>query len=261
MPAEPGIPAATYISAAIVPNSIDHFVVLMTASELRPVVAASIALARVIENIPQQANEPQIMQLKLNWWLEEIEMTERDKPRHPLSMELADRLTDRTWLDPLHALVSGVLIDASRPVFQSLPDLLPFCHHASERQALIAAVLPQCDELALTHARHQGVGICLTETIRDWRSNVGRLPENGFDGESISATAAQLATIADQHFAAAGPMPAEQHRRQRSVLLQARLYQRLLNRLRDNEFDAHKAAMRPLPLLWHAWCEARNLSK
>lgn len=261
MQAEPGIPAATYISAAIPPDSINHFVVLMTPVDLRSTVAACIALAAVIENIPRQANEPGIAQLKLNWWLEEIEMIARDKPRHPLSIELADRLSDKTWLDPLHELTSGVFADATRPVFQSLSDLLPFCHGAAERQALIAAVSPRCDEAALAQARHHGVGICLTETIRDWRSGTGRLPEDGFDGQGVSATAAQVAEIAEQHFAAVEPMPVDQRRAQRSVLLQARLYRRFLNRLCDHDYDAGKATMRPFALLWHAWREARNLSK
>jgi phytoene synthase len=261
MSAEPGIPAATYISAAIAPDSIDHFVVLMTSSELRPVAAPAIAMACVIENIPRQAHEPQIAQLKLHWWLEEIEMIAGDKPRHPLSIELTDRLKTRSWLEPLHALVSGVLRDAGRPVFRSLHELLPFCHQAAERQALIAAVLPECDAQALSRARRLGVGVCLTETIHDWRSRVGRLPEAGLDGQGAAATATQLADIADQHFDVCEPMPVGQRRAQRSVLLQARLYHRLLNRLRASDYDADRAAMRPITLMWHAWNEARNLNK
>lgn len=259
MPAEPARPAATYISAAIENDSIDHFVVLMSPAEHRPKVETSIALTRVIENIPQRGNEPQIRQLKLNWWLEEIEMVAQGKPRHPLSIELSQSVDHQDWLQPLHGFVSHTLTDHARPMLVTLAGFLTYTHHAAERQVLIASVLPQCDELALAHARNNGVGICISESLSNQTGS--RIPENGFEDQPAGTTVDKLATIAQEHFNASEPLPTSQRRAQMPVLLRARLHQQLLHRLQRNDFDPRRAATRPLLLLWQAWREARNLLK
>ncbi|MDH3647863.1 MAG: squalene/phytoene synthase family protein [Gammaproteobacteria bacterium] len=259
MPAESAIPAASYVSAAIPPNSIDHFVLMMTAHDQRPVVAASLTLGKVIGNITAQVGEPEIQQLKLNWWLEEIQMIEGDRPRHPLTVDLSNTVTHKQWLAPLHALVIGTLGDVGQPPLRTLADCLNFCHNTAERQALVATVLPQCDELALTNARAMGVGISLTEAIRDLPNPDSRIPVKGLSTETGFAGAAELAEIAKKHFGAVESGPREQIHAQLSVYLQSRLYERLLARLQTHDYNPDKTSMHAIASLWQAWREARRL--
>ena len=253
MPAESPIPAASFISAAIAPNSIDHFVLMMTSRRLRPLVATSMTLGKVIGNVVAQGQESEIQKLKLNWWLEEIQMTSNGEPRHPLSIELSNALEHKRWLNPLRTLVLGTLDDVGQAPFESLVACLAFCHHTAERQALVASVLPECEEVALGNARKMGVGICLTEVIFD-QPDTRRC-------SSDSIATEDLAAIARDHFADVETVPAEQRHAQLSVYLQSRLYQRLLERLQIHGYHRERATKAPFALLWQAWREARRLMR
>jgi len=256
MPAEVS-PATTYISAAIPPGCIDHYVLLMTPADLRGMTQFVLALGRVVSNISQQNTEAPIRQLKLNWFLEEVEMVSKNQPRHPLTIELASAVPHCDWLEPLQTLIRGALIDTTMPTIDRLELLLPFCHRAAQRQALMASVLPGCDEPALDRARQLGVGICLTEVIRDLNNKGSRVTKSAFADDTTAET---LARLARQHFESGANSRVESRRAQGSVLLQARLYRRFLLRLENYDFDSQRAAMRPPSLLWHAWREARKLA-
>lgn len=258
MPAESRAPVTSYIAAAVPPGSIDHVALLMTADALRPAAAAAIALGRLIATIPVQGKESEIRQIKLAWWLEEIERTGGGEPRHPLTADLAGRIAHRDWLTPLRLLVEAAMQHTTQPPVATLQQLLPYCHQAAERQSLIASVLPECDELALHNARKIGVGVCLTETIRDAGGRDARVAPDGFaDGTS----AVQLARLAQDHFDDIEPAPATQRQAQRSIYLQRHLYRHQLDRLRAKDYDAARSKLHPVFLLWHAWRGARKLAR
>ncbi|MBT8137916.1 MAG: squalene/phytoene synthase family protein [Gammaproteobacteria bacterium] len=242
MPAEPATPAATYISAAIPPGSIDYYVALMTPARLRELTRTGIALAKVIRNVAMQPGEPQIRQLKLHWFAQEVEMVIAGTPRHPLTAELLRLCPHERWPESMRELVQAMMTEAAQPPATALQELLPAAHRAATQQALLAAVMPTSGKTSIDAAGSLGTGIALARFVRDH----GAGPPDVRD----------LPRLAHEHFSAADlslrheAMP---------VYLQGALYRRQLRRLEAAGYNADKAALSPLALLWHSWREARKL--
>lgn len=243
-------PVDDYVAAAVVPGQVDYYALLFAAGDQRERLSQGIALGKVILNIPRQQTESQIRQLKLHWWLEEIQRCEKGEPRHPLTRELSPATATTEWLRPLQRLVRGALDDVEQQPLTSLQLLLPYAHHVGERQALLATLHPSHNDDDLASARAAGVGIALTDLLA---GDDPRLDPTIFDVTGAELTRAQVAEVAMTHFDAMAGEPA-----QPIIAMQASLHQQKLQRLAANHF-ADDGSVHPLRLLWQAWRQGRKL--
>ncbi len=241
-------PLDAYVAAAAAPGTIDYFVLLFSDAAHRAALSAGLALGKVIMNIARQDTEADIRYLKLQWWREEAGRTRNRQARHPLTAALADQSARPDWVSALQRLIDGAHNDVGVASFDSLARLLPHCHYAAERQALLVSLFDDCDDTALASARAAGVGICLSEMLCNGDN---RLPGDGFD-DGTQDTTAQLTAIAEDHFAAMRPGTGPG---QVTVGLQAGLYRQALHRVRDG------STMHPFGTLWRAWRQARKLRR
>lgn len=250
-------PVASYIEAAAPPGSIDYYVLLFADPQLRGALASALALGKVILNITAQAAEPDILRLKLAWWHDEIAATRRAAARHPLTADLSVRAPTLTWLAAAERLVGSVAATIASGPPDTLAAVLRRAHGMAERQALLSALGEHEDDQVLACARAAGVGIGLTEVLRD-----RRLPPAAFRSRHEDATldfsAADLARVADDHFEAMGPVTGPRPGIE-TLRLQAAMHRALLARLQHSDFNASRAEVHPLRLLWQAWREARRL--
>ena len=244
---------STYVEAASPPGSIDYYLLLFSPHSLRDRLSAALALGKVITNIAVQQTEYEIRQLKLHWWLEEIERTGRGQPRHPLTCELTQQGPAQQWLPQLRTVVDASLQDLDQSRLETLKAVLPFCHRQATKQSLLAAVHPECTDNDLSNARACGVGRELTLLLAR--------QEPRFDGASFELAPAeayvQLASVATQHFEAMERTDASHE----TIWLQASLYRLWLQRLCKSNFDTDQANVGPLRLLWQAWRQARKLRR
>lgn len=257
MTAAADAPVASYVAAAAPPGSIDHFTLLFAPAATRDTLATALALGKVVLNIGAQTTEAEILRLKLAWWHDEIQVVRDGNARHPLTKDLAARVASPAWLEPLERLVAHTNSQVGRPLLDSLEAVLRHGHGMAERQALLAVVAGATHDDDLANARGAGVGIALTELLM---APAGRLPGDvaASDAETVAFTAEQLASIARDHFDAMEPGTDDTHE-PALVWLQARLHRDALERLVHASFDARRAQIGPLRLLWRAWREARRL--
>ena len=257
MTAATDAPVASYVAAAAPPGSLDHFALMFAPAATRDALATALALGKVVHNIGTQTTEAEILRLKLAWWHDEIRVARDGDARHPLTKDLAARVASPAWLEPLGRLVAHINSQVGHPLLDSLEAVLRHGHGLAERQALLAVVAGAAHDDDLANARAAGVGIALTELLM---APAGRSPGDivDSDAEPIAFTAEQLATIARDHFDAMEPATDDMNE-PAIVWLQARLHRDALERLVRARFDARRAQIAPLRLLWRAWREARRL--
>ncbi|NNF67191.1 MAG: squalene/phytoene synthase family protein, partial [Gammaproteobacteria bacterium] len=244
-------PVGSYIAAAIPADSIENYVLTMTPAEQRQVVACALTLGKVINNIFLQGNEAAIQQLKLNWWLEETELSAKDEPRHPLTRYLVSAVDHDKWLTPLRTLIRGSFEDVGRDHFATLQECLAYCHRNAEHQAILSSVLAASDDAAMSAARTMGVGVSLAGLIASSQvGGAGLLAASQTGSEDLSVKS--LAKIAQDHIDAVEQTNSDARRLQLPVYLQARLYWLQLDRLRRHDFNMQKARAGSLTLLWQA---------
>lgn len=249
-------PVAAYVEAAAPPGSPDYYALLFTDAGQRPALSAGLALGKVIINIASQRGETDILRLKLTWWHDEVRATREGQARHPLTKYLAMREPQLRWLPALQSLIASAdSVVAAGPV-ATLAAVLRRAHGMAERQAFLSAIAGHEDDESLGVARTAGVGIALTELLRE-----RRLPAAAFatgDDSRNEISAPKLAAIAVEHYDASD-LRGRPGSAAVTLVLQALLHRMFLDRLLRDRFDPRRADLNPLRMLWHAWREARRL--
>ncbi len=130
--------------------------------------AAQVALHAVyleLLEVPREARDPGVADVKLRWWEEEFAMLYAGKARHPLTQALAPHLPalkgrQATFLD----LITGTRMDIDGAGFDSFEDVKRYCYRHSGALAELSALLAGAgSEEALLSARMLGNATCIAD--------------------------------------------------------------------------------------------------
>ena len=118
-----------------------------------------------LHEVPREARDPGVADVKLRWWEEEIACLYAGKPRHPLTQALTPYLAALAGRQALFLdLIAGTRMDIAGAGFPTFEDVKRYCFRQSGALAELSAVLAGAlSEQTLLAARLLGNATCLAE--------------------------------------------------------------------------------------------------
>ncbi len=262
------------------PGSNAYYALLFSPADKRTQVLAAMALGQEILGAARQSQDPAIVHARIHWWHEELVALTEGRARHPLTQVLQD---SSSVLPPdiLHELPAAAAKDAAAGAYRTFEELTEYCCRSYGAIQVLVSVILAGERLAegdpVEHfARKLGSGTQLAGIIMAARRDAERgrvyLPQELLAEQNV-ATAAFAEPVLSEPAAAVldrvaevatgeldqalSALPVQARPTQRTGLVQAALYRRLL---RGRRFVSGKALvdLHPLMKLWVAWHTARR---
>ena len=267
------------LAARAVPRgSMLHYSLLFAPEDKRPALTLVHAFRAHLQSIARATREPQVAELKLGWWREELDRIDAGKARHPLGTEVAAVVSRyEIELAPFREMVQAAEMELDETAITSWATLREYCRlgaGAAQRSsaAVLAGAAGRRDALDTFGAR-LGEAVRLTEILRDVRedANFGRvylpleeLDKRGLTVASFRAPGAgeQQGLLLDAHERAAALFDGldelledDQVVSLAPSLSLAALHRALLRKMQrcDFEFGEERPRLNPVRRLWIAW--------
>lgn len=239
-------------------------------------ITALYAFCREVDDVVDQLREPDVARMKLGWWRGEIARLFDGTPQHPVTRALAEVRAyaplEKRWFDEI---IDGMAMDLDHDGFETFDDLLLYCWRAAGVVGLLsAAIFGYDDPDTEEYAQHLGTAFQLTNIIRDVAEDAQRgrvylaredLRRHGVEVDDLTAAKTSPALAAalteygararDYYNRAFAALPARDRYRQRSGIMMATIYSRLLARIERRGYHVleKRVALNPLHKLWLAW--------
>jgi len=250
----------------------------------RQAITAVYTFCREADDIVDECVDPSTAETKLNWWREEIANLFANKPSHPVSHALTDSLkTFDLHKEHFDEIIEGMQMDLHITHYQTLNDLLLYCHRAAGVVGLLATeIFGYKNKDTLKFAENLGIAFQLTNIIRDIKEDALRgrvyLPIEDLDKFNVNAEDFQLPTTKDTvkqliqfqierakeyYTKAFDYLPAEDRHNQRSAVIMSSIYKTILTEIEKDDFQImeHRIKLTPLRKFWIAWKTARREKK
>lgn len=242
----------------------------------RQAMTALYAYCREVDDVVDEVRDPQVAQVKLAWWRDELARIVAGAPQHPVGHALQVPI-QRYQLDggQLAEVLDGMAMDLHPVLYPDLPALLAYCHRvAGVVGQLSARIFGFRNPATLDYAHALGIAFQLTNILRDVGEDARRgrvyLPGDLMARHGLTAAAVvQLQdtpalrtalrelgeTARAQYARALALLPAEDRRAQRPGLVMAAIYRTLLDEIlaADCNVMHQRIGLTPLRKLWLAW--------
>ena len=253
-----------------------YYSFLFLPAERRRAITALYAFCREVDDVVDENLDPQVAQVKLAWWTQEVADLYAGKPHHPVAQALHPFLEKfRVQRQHLEEIIAGMAMDLTQTRYLDFIGLERYCYHVAGAVGLLAAgIFGYENPRTLEYAKNLGTAFQLTNIIRDVgedaRKNRIYLPMDELkqfevpaadilqarDSENFRRLMAFQAERArafyDKAFAA---LPAEDRRSQRAGLIMAAIYRATLDEVERDGFKVltQRTSLTPLRKLWLAW--------
>ena len=253
-----------------------YYSFLFLPPERRRAITALYAFCREVDDVVDEASDPQLAQTRLAWWRAEIGRLLAGEPQHPVARALAPAV-ERFGVSAqrLNEIIDGMQMDLTQSRYLDFAGLERYCYHVAGVVGLLSAgIFGYRDARTLEFAKDLGIAFQLTNIIRDVgedaRKNRIYLPME--DLKTFGVTAADItgarygepfvelmrfqARRARSYYdKALAELPAEDRRAQRPGLIMAAIYRTLLAELERDAFRVldRRTSLTPLRKLWIAW--------
>lgn len=244
--------------------------------ERRQAITALYALCREVDDVVDEATDPNIARAKLAWWRTELASLFEGKASHPVTQALA--ISVKRFNLPLHHLleiVDGMEMDLDQNRYLDFKALDLYCYRVAGVVGLLAAeIFGHSDPKTLEYAKRLGTAFQLTNIIRDVGEDARRgriyLPLDELKQFNVSISdilnfryteqfrelmAFQEARAQTCYNEALALLPKADRKPQRTGLIMAAIYRTLLNEIRRDGFMVldRRTSLTPLRKLWIAW--------
>lgn len=270
-----------FVNRAAPPGSMRYFSLLYSPEERRDSVLALYVIDTEIRESAKSASH-EVAHTRLTWWRAETDRLVNGNPQHPATRLLHERASgDLSVFSKLHEVLAAADMDLARMTFTNARELRAYCSRSGGAiQELIASQLvapAPLDEAARIAANKLGVGIRLTEVVRDLRQDaydgnvylpLDLLDEHELSHDHLRARevdpklkealrAIRGAAISELKPPERGPQ--SEHLRPIHVL--AALHRKLLDRIAACNYDVatERIELGPLQKPWTAWRAARKV--
>ena len=253
-----------------------YYSFLFLPPERRRAITALYAFCREVDDVVDQALDPQLAATRLVWWRAEVANLYAGNPQHPVTKALAV-FTDRFSItqERLDEIIDGMEMDLTQTRYLDWAGLERYCYRVAGVVGLLAAgIFGYRDPRTLEYAKNLGIAFQLTNIIRDVgedaRKNRIYLPMedlkqfgvpasdilNANESENFKRLLVFEASRAKQFYEKAfASLPEADRRAQRAGLIMAAIYRTLLDEIERDGFHVLKArtSLTPLRKLWIAW--------
>ncbi|AMN46860.1 phytoene synthase [Steroidobacter denitrificans] len=275
----------SYVNRAAPPGSLRYFSLLYTPPGKRPVLTALYVLDTEIRDAARSSSHD-VGHARLQWWQEEMDRLAQGDPQHPATRILAQTAASGAGSSGLRELLAAADMDLAHLTYATAEELHAYCARSSGGICeIIAAQLcapASLDEASRSFAQQAGIGIRMTEMLRDVRQDAwdGRvyLPLDLLERHDVhyerlrSRDLDPAVRIVLETFAAdarealqgastaAAELPAERADALRAVRVLAALHERLLDRIAARGYDvvSQRIELGPIEKPWLAWRAARR---
>ncbi len=257
-----------------------YYSFLFLPPEKRKAITALYAFCRAVDDCVDDATDPQIAAQTLVWWQQEIDRIFAGKAEHPIGVALFSAHQHfHLKKDLFEKILEGMHRDLQHQSYQSFEDLKHYCYCVASATGLLAAqIFGFEDPQTLEYATNLGIAFQLVNIIRDVGEDARRgriyLPTleleqfsvkekdilSGHYCEGFEALMQFQAKRARDYYAKAlASLPPADRYAQRTGLIMAALYFRLLDEIEKSHFQVlhQKIRLTPLGQLWTAWKTAR----
>ena len=262
------------------PGSMRYFSLLYSPEERRESVLALYVIDTEIRESAKSASHD-VAHTRLTWWRAETDRLINGNPQHPATRLLNERAAgDRSIFSKLHEVLAAADMDLARMTFTNQQELRAYCSRSGGAiQELVASQLVApgaLDETARAAANRLGVGIRLTEIVRDLRQDAydGNvyLPLDLLDKHELKhdhlrarevdpKLKAALSTVRSTATEELHLPPRSAHTEHlRPVYVLAALHRKLLDHIAARNYDVatERIELGPLQKPWTAWRAARK---
>lgn len=271
---------ASLTNRAAPAGSMRYFSLLYAPEDRRDAVLALYVIEAEIRESSRSASHD-VAHTRLMWWRAETERLVNGNPQHPATRVLVDQApSDKSVFSKLHEVLAAADMDLARMTFTNQQELRAYCSRSGGAiQELIAAQLAapaELDEPTRAAANKLGVGIRLTEMLRDLRQDaydgnvyvpLDLLDKHEVKPEQLRAREVDpklkeaLRTLRDTAIAELDlPPRGPQTEHLRPGFVLAALHRKLLDHIAARNYDVatERLELGPLRKPWTAWRAARR---
>jgi len=248
--------------------------------ERRRAITALYAFCREVDDVVDDATDPELARTKLAWWRHEIGAVFSGAPQHPVALALrpvvaAYRLPEAQF----QTVIDGMAMDLERSRYLDFAELERYCHCVAGVVGLMSAeIFGYVNPATRLFARDLGIAFQLTNIVRDVGEDARRgriyLPQEDLARHGVTAASllqgrptgdfvALMSFEVDRARAwydrALAQLPAVDRKSQRAGLAMAAIYRTLLDEIAADGYRVldRRLALTPLRKLWIAWRTAR----
>ncbi len=268
---------------AVQSGSSFYYSFLFLPPERRRAITALYAFCREVDDVVDEVENPDVARTKLAWWRQEIAAAFAGTPQHPVARALQPVIAAFPLpQDHFQTVIDGMAMDLERSRYLDFAELLVYCHRVAGVVGLMSAEIFGATAPATRDYAHDlGIAFQLTNIIRDVGEDARRgriyLPQDELarygvpastllrhqDSDGFRALMTYQVTRAREWYRRAlDVLPPQDRKAQRSGLVMAAIYHRLLDEIEASEFRVldQRIALTPLRKFWIAWTTARAAS-
>ncbi|MDO5653444.1 MAG: presqualene diphosphate synthase HpnD [Brachymonas sp.] len=275
-PAPAASPQAYVQQKTAAAGSSFYYAFLFLPPQERATITAFYAFCREVDDVVDEALEPEVAAAKLGWWAQEVEQAYAGKPSHPVTQALLPHAA-QFGIEARHllAVVEGCHMDLHAHRYETREALQQYCHLVAGIVGEVSArIFGQTQAATTDYAHRLGRALQLTNIIRDVGEDAlrGRIYLPADECQRFGVSEASLlqrqhspafvelmrhqAAQAHQCYAEAlALLPAADRRAQKPGLMMAAIYRDLLCEIEKDGFQVldRRTVLTPLRKFWLAW--------
>lgn len=253
-----------------------YYSFLFLPDQQRRAITALYAFCREVDDVVDECREAQIARSKLDWWRSEIARLFHDTPQHPVTRALKPLLQHYNLAEEYFIeIIDGMQMDLEQTSYADFSQLSLYCYRVASVVGLLSAeIFGYQDRLTQKYALDLGLAFQLTNILRDVREDAQRgrfyIPDDemaqfgvthedvieGRMHDGLRQLLAMQAERAESYYERAfARLPEADRFAQRSGVIMAAIYHRLLERITELDYPVlqQRVTLSPLKKLWLAW--------
>jgi len=261
-----------------------YYSFLFLPAQKRRAITALYAFCREVDDVVDECTDVTVARTTLNWWRQEVANLFHGTPQHPVTRALKPllehfNLPQEYFLE----IIDGMEMDLDNTEYADFSQLALYCYRVASVVGLLSAeIFGYQDRQTLNYAHDLGMAFQLTNILRDVREDAQRgriylpldeMAQFGITREQLiegrehngmkqlfSLQAQRAEGFYDKAFS---KLPEEDRYAQRSGIIMAAIYRRMLQRIIDEDYPVLERRI-SLPIwkkLWLAWSSYRQEKK